>query len=269
MTRRLLIAACVTLALVGVSPVAGDILPDGHEELFVGVRMDWGSLSGRLSRPVVPRSDDTWETLAVREAGDARWAPTIRAMTGRDTPGAGSALPAWLPPKDLAFDPQATWWSAYVDSSKFGRDSDISRTGFDRVDPGEAAIPVFGTVTFAVRRHVGPLSKEGEAASTRFRAKDVIAKPKAAGFAVAPSFEVPMSVKRGSRLRRVEQSWRVESVTEEGLRLLLLEEKRFDSAGRLLAGGVTSSGPWIAALLGVALVVLVAVFARRPTPSPA
>jgi hypothetical protein len=63
MTRRILIATGITLAFAGANPVAGDILPYGHEAIIVRVRMDWGPIAGRLSRPVVPRNDDTWETL--------------------------------------------------------------------------------------------------------------------------------------------------------------------------------------------------------------
>jgi hypothetical protein len=269
MARRLSVTALVALAFAGARPAAGDVLPRGYQPVHVRVRMDWGSLSGRLSRPVVPRDDDTWESLAAREAGDLRWAPTIRAMTGRDTAPAGPTLPAWLPPRGLPFGPQAAWWSAYVDSSKFGRDSDVSRTGFDRVDPGPGEIPVFSTVTFCVRRHVGSVSPESEAAWKRVSAKDVIANPKAAGVAIAPSFEVPTQTEERSRLRRVVQSRRVESVNETELRLRLLEEKRFDAEGAPLSAGGMSSSAWIPAFLGAGLLVLVAALRRRRAPAAA
>jgi hypothetical protein len=269
MTRRIRIAAWIALSFAAASPVAGDILPHGSVSLVVRVRMEWGPLADRLTRPVVPRTDDTWETLATREAGDVRWAQTIRAMTGRDTPAAGPVHPAWLPPRGLEFGPQAGWWSAYVDSAKFGRDSDISRTEFHRVDPGATEIPVFGTVTFAVRRHLGPLTEKDRVPSTGVSAKQVIANPKAAGFVVAPSFEVPMSVEKGNRLRRIEQSWRVETADEENLRLKLGEEKRFDAEGVLLAALATPSGAWIAALVGAGILLLVSLFARRRSRAPA
>lgn len=262
MRRPILIAAAAALAFVGgAKPVAADMLPDGHRSLDVRVRMDWGPLAGHLSRPVVPRADDSWESLAKREAGDARWAPTIRAMTGRDAPATGDA-PAWLPPRDLAFGPKATWWSAYVDSSKYGRESDISRTGFDRVDPA-ASTRVFGTVTFAVRRHGGP----EDAARVLAAPQDIVARPKAAGFAVASSFSVPMSVERDAALRRIEQSWRVESADEESLRLALVSEARFDAEGRPLADGFSLGMP-IAVVLGAAAVLVAAVLARRATRPP-
>jgi hypothetical protein len=254
------LALAIAAGLLAASARA-DIVAPGRRSIAHTVRIAWGPLEGRLARPATVSAGDTWETVASREAADVRWAPTIRAMNGgAEAPPAQA--PVWVPPRGRAFDAAGVWYSAYVDASKFGPASDVSRTGFRRLDPGASATPVFGTVTVLLLPHAGADDAARSAAIPTRSAKEVFAARAAEGLVVAPSFEVEGTVPDASPVHRVETAWRCEGVAQGALRLVEagVVRRRADgsevSAAEAAVAGLATE--WIA---GAAAVVVLSVLA--------
>ncbi len=269
--RSLLLTLGATLSAVGGGPAANaDIPAPGTTSVRATVEIDWGPLAGRLARPVVAKDDDTWATLATREAGDARWAPVVKDLNGGgETPTPSAQV--WVPPRALAPDGNAAWYSAFLDSSKYGGDSDVSRTGFRRIDPeGKAAIGVFGTVTVALVAHVRPEDAARSAALGRASVgKAITARGDDALIVAAPVF-VSTSVPEASRVRRVVHRWRCAGVEGNTLRLVQDAVVSYDADDRpLSASEAAGSGlrpeVWagLTAIVVLSVVMLVAVRRRR------
>jgi len=231
--RSLLLALGAVTALVGRGPAAtADIPAPGTTSVRATVEIDWGPLAGRLARPVAATGNDTWETLATREAGDVRWATVVKDLNGggeRPTPSAQ----VWVPPRDLAPGGDATWYSAFLDSSKFGSDSDVSRTGLRRIDPAAKALPVFGSVTVALLRHATPADAARAAALPS--PQEALAARGDEALVVAAPVWVVTSVRDASPVRRVAYRWRCAGVEGHVLRLVPERETAYDADDRPLS----------------------------------
>ena len=266
MLARRLLAALLFVSLMppagGRARVTADIGPDPGSGLSVSneLRVEWGPLTGQMARPATAGPGETWESFAVREAGDARWAPIIRAMNGGgEKPDAGAGR-TWVPPRDRAFDGSSRWFSVYVDSSKFGPDSDISRSGFDRVDPDVAAIHVFGTVTLIALEHAAIEDAARSFAITQAKPRDVLARRIAPRLLVTSSPDLEGAAPAYSPARHVEHTWRVEELTADSWRVSMFRmEQIFRDGG---------SVGWPAVFIGLVLAVVFAVLVIRRMRAP-
>lgn len=237
--RLVLVLAGALLATLGAhAPRArADIPSPGTASVRNEVRFEWGPLEGRVARPVRAAAGDTWETLATREAASVAWAPTIRALNGGgDAPKAEATT--WVPPKALALDAKAPLFAAFLDSAKFGRNSDVSRTGLVRLDPGEGTHNVFGAVTLALVSIRSPEDAATAASmGTRRNAKETILTPPP-GVRIVELGDAVTSVAAGAPLRRVVSTWRCASAGDDGgFSFTLAREERFDAAGAVIGGG--------------------------------
>ncbi len=263
MSRSLALRVVVrSLLAVGVASGTSraDVPAHGTAPVRATATIEWGPLAGRLARPVAARDDDTWEALAAREVGDAAWAPTVRALNGGgERPAAGPS--AWVPPRGVpvagAPDGTATWYVAFLDASRFGRDSDVSTTGLRPLDPSAKDVAVFGTVTVALLPQ-RTLDDAARAASLpRAPKKDVFAAKGPAALLVAAPFEVATSVPEASPVRRMAHAWRCEGVEGTELKLVQASVASFDAQDRpLSAAEVAGAGLRTEAWAGIAAVVL-------------
>ncbi len=237
-----------------------DIPAPGTAPVRATATIEWGPLAGRLARPVAARADDTWEALAVREVGDAAWAPTVRALNGGgERPTAGPS--AWVPPRGVpvggAPDGTTAWYVAFLDASKFGRDSDISTTGLRPLDPSAKDLPVFGTVTVALLPQRTLDDATRAATLPRTPKKEVFAAKGPAALLVAAPFEVPTSVPEASPVRRTAHTWRCEGLEGTELKLVQGGVASFDGEGRPLTAA-EAAGPGLRTEVwaGIAAIVL-------------
>lgn len=269
---RLVVGSVLALAATARS-VSADVPAPGTVPVKATATIEWGPLASRLARPVVARADDTWETVATREAGDAAWAPTVRALNGGGERPAADA-PVWVPPRGApvggATDGTAAWYVAFLDASKFGRDSDVSTTGLRPLDPAAKDLAVFGAVTVALLPQ-RTLDDAARAASLpRARKQDVFAAKGADALVVAAPFEVATSVPEASPVRRMAHTWRCEGVDGTELKLVQHGVASFDAQDRpLAAGDLAGAGlrteVWagLAAITVLCLVMLAAARRRR------
>ena len=236
-------------------PSAADILPMGQAGVAVTAEFDWGPLAKRLARPATAKADDTWETLATREAGDVRWAPTVKALNGGSERPVTTEGATWLPPREVAFGSDVVWYSAFIDSSKFGIDSDVSRTGFVRLDPAAASVRVFGTVSVALVKHATIDDAALAAALSHKKVRDALKAGGDKALVLAAPFEVTDSVPERSPVRSIVQRWRCKGVEGTNLELTLVSEESRNASGRALSAGEAAMGAlrteWIAGLLAV------------------
>jgi hypothetical protein len=161
----------------------------------------------------------------------------------------------------------APWYSAYVDCAKFGRESDVSRTGFRRIDPAAPVTGLFGTVTLALLRHATPEDAALSHQVTRSAATDVLAGRTAKGLVASDSWQVTSTVPESSLVRQIEQFWKLDDVSAVQLRLTMLREVRSGGPGPSLPRPDTSDR-WdrarsIAIVLAGILVLVAAVWWRR------
>lgn len=265
---------CASVATTGAPRDAGaDLLAPGQVSVRTTLDVDWGPLAGRLARPTTATPDDTWATLATREAGDARWAPTVRDLNGGgERPPASGAT--WVPPREVPFGGDVAWYSAYVDSAKFGLDSDVSRTGFVRLDPAARATAVFGTVTLALLRHAAPGDAARAAALPRQSPREELASRGEGALVRAAPFVVASSVPEASPVRRVAWTWRCTGVTGTTLDLVRVAETSYDAADRPLSAAEAAAGglrpEWLAGVAAVVVLslVMLALARRRRRPTP-
>ncbi|MFO0934295.1 MAG: hypothetical protein U1E39_16535 [Planctomycetota bacterium] len=278
MARSLALRVVVGSVLaLGVAPATSraDVPAPGTAPVQATATIEWGPLAGRLARPVAARDDDTWEALAAREVGDAAWAPTVRALNGggeRPTPGPST----WVPPRGApvggASDATTAWYVAFLDASKFGRDSDVSTTGLRPLDPSAKDVPVFGSVTVALLPQRSLDDAARAAALPRARKKEVFATKGPAALVVAAPFEVATSVAEASPVRRTAHTWRCEGVEGPELKLVQVGVASFDGGGRAL-DAAEAAGPglrtevWagLAAIAVLCVVMLAAARRRRRT----
>jgi hypothetical protein len=265
---RLLVAAgaLLTLLVGGSARARADVASPGTVPVRNEVRFEWGPLEGRIARPVKAVAGDTWEALATREAASVAWAPTIRALNGGgEAPKQG--VETWVPPRTLAFGAEEPLFAAFLDSAKFGRSNDVSRSGFQALDPGRATHDVFGEVTLALQPVRDLESAAAAAALPRRRASETMRARPAGVLAVELGRSID-SVSQGAPLRRVLTTWRCESLAGgAGPSFARVGEERFDGQGVPLGGSgetpilVTYLGVVTAALLVLGLVGFV--LARR------
>ncbi len=264
-------------ATIGALDVHADLIVGGSVGVSNEVRFDWGPLAGQMARSATALAGETWEAFASRESGDARWAPIVRAMNGGGkTPNTGEGR-TWVPPRNRAYDAASRWFSVFVDSSKFGGDSDVSRTGFDRVDPAAEKVAVFGHVTVVALEHATTDDAARSFAIPRAKARDLLARRTAPALLIAPAHEVAGSVTESSKVRRVEHAWRVEMPTTDTLQLVTGAIRTFDASGHEITGIVIeqiirdgNSVPWLALAGGllVALVVVASLLRRGSSARP-
>lgn len=259
---RRVVAGGIVLAIAMRAAVA-DVPVAGTAPVRATATIEWGPLAGRLARPVVARDDDTWEALAAREVGDAAWAPTVRALNGGgERPVAGPS--AWVPPRGAAVggepDGRTTWYVAFLDASKFGRDADVSTTGLRRLDPAARDVPVFGTVTVALLPQRTVEDATRAASLPRTPKREVFAAKGPAALVVAAPFEVATSVPETSPVRRTAHVWRCEGVEGTELRLVQARVTSFDADGReLSASDLPGPGLRTEVLAGLAAVTVLCV----------
>lgn len=257
----LFLAGSIAAALAGPSPAGADIPSPGTAPVRAAVRFEWGPLEGRIARPVTASADDTWETIAARETASVAWAPTIRALNGGgETPNTAGST--WVPPKALAFGAKEPFFAAFLDSAKHGRTTDVSRTGFQRLDPARASHDVFGEVTLALLAIHGPEEAAAAAALPRRRAS-VTLRDRPGGERIVELGRAVDSVPEGEAVRRVERTWRCDSVSSDGpaVSFTLAREARFDAQGALLSGsGETPGVLFDFAPLGAVLVLALLAF---------
>jgi hypothetical protein len=174
----------------------------------------------------------------------------------------------------VPFGPDAVWYSAYLDSSKFGAESDVSRTGFQRLDPGATSSRVFGTVTVVLVRHAKPEDAARAAALPRTRPREALAARGDEALAVAPPILVETTVPESSPVRRTVQRWRCTGVEGTALRLSLLGTTSYDASGRPLSPAEAAPGglrpEWVAGVAAIVAlsVVMLAVARRRRRHAP-
>ncbi len=268
--RRFAVAALAvvvaTLATIvgGTARARADIPSPGTSAVRNEVRFDWGPLEGRIARPVTASAGDTWDAIATRETASAAWAPTIRALNGGgDAPKAGGET--WVPPKSLASGAKEPFFAAFLDSAKFGRGNDVSRTGFRALDPGRASHEVFGEVTLALVP-VRDLESAASAAALPRRSASETIRQRPSGVLVVELGNAVGSVASGAPLRRVVSTWRCESIAgDAGVSFSRVGEERFDAQGAPLGGSgetpTTVSYGFIAG--GVVVLALLALLVVR------
>lgn len=263
MSRSLALRVVVGSALafgIAARAATADVPAPGTAPVRATATIEWGPLAGRLARPVAARDDDTWEALAAREVGDAAWAPTVRALNGGgERPTAGPS--AWVPPRGAASggmpDGTAAWYVAFLDASKFGRDSDVSTTGLRPLDPSAKDVPVFGTVTVALLPQRTLDDATRAATLPRTPKKEVFATKGPAALVVAAPFEVATSVPEASPVRRTAHTWRCEGVEGTELKLVQASVASFDVQDRPLgAADVAGAGLRTEVWAGLAAIVL-------------
>jgi hypothetical protein len=270
--RAVALAGAIAAGLVGLSTSAGaDIPSPGMTSVRNEVSLEWGPLEGRIARPVAANAGDTWDALATRETASAAWAPTIRALNGGgDAPRAGGET--WVPPRALAFGAKNAFFAAFLDSARFSRGNDVSRTGFRALDPGRASHEVFGEVTLAL---VPVRDLEGAAAAAALpsrRASETI-RERPSGVLVVELGHVIGSVASGAPLRRIVATWRCESLAgDAGVSFSRVSEERFDAQGAPIGGsGETPTAVSYGFIAGgtviLALLALLLVRRRAGTPS--
>ncbi|MBL9086882.1 MAG: hypothetical protein JNM10_07035 [Planctomycetia bacterium] len=276
MARSLVLRIAVGAVLacgVAARTTRADVAVPGTAPVRATATIEWGPLAARLARPVVARADDTWEAVATREAGDAAWAPTVRALNGGGERPAADAR-VFVPPRGApaggATDGTAAWYVAFLDASKYGRDSDVSTTGLRPLDPAARDLSVFGMVTVALLPQRTLDDATRAAALPRARKKEVFAAKGADALVVAAPFEVATSVPEASPVRRIAHTWRCEGIDGTELKLVQASVASFDAQDRLLtatdlAGAGLRTEVWagLAAITVLCVVMLAAARRRR------